>query len=61
MMTAWKVLNDVTSGLDNKQDCVAIFIDLSLFDTVDHHVFGLQMISVVEHKLLWLMAISPAL
>ena len=32
-----KVLNDMTSALDAKQHCAAIFIDLAkAFDTVDH-------------------------
>ena len=34
---ATKVVNDIAYALDNKQDCVALFIDLSkAFDSVDH-------------------------
>lgn len=36
-MAAATVLNDVVSALDNKHECVALYIDLSKsFDTVDH-------------------------
>ena len=37
MLAAARVLNDIASALDNKQDCAALFIDLTkAFDTVDH-------------------------
>lgn len=39
MTAALKVLYDVVSAFDNKQDCVSLFIDLSkAFDTFDHQI-----------------------
>lgn len=51
-----KVLNDITSALDNKQHCTAIFIDLAkAFDSVDHNtlIHRLSSIGVTDHSLVW--------
>ncbi|KAI4830607.1 hypothetical protein KUCAC02_002226 [Chaenocephalus aceratus] len=42
-----KVVNDITSILDNKQSCAALFIDLSkAFDTVDHRILKQRLLSI---------------
>ena len=42
-----KVVNDITSILDNKQSCAALCIDLSkAFDTVDHRIFKQRLLSI---------------
>ena len=49
-----KALNDVTTALDSKQCCAAIFIDLDkAFDTVDHsiHVGLLRSFGISEGSL----------
>lgn len=51
-----KVLNDITSALDAKQCCAAIFIDLAkAFDTVDHSILAVRLgsIGVSGHSLAW--------
>lgn len=50
------VLNDVASALDNKQDCVALFIDLSkAFDTVDQKILLQQLESIgFDKKIVYL-------
>ncbi|GAA6081682.1 uncharacterized protein LOC116721974 [Tachysurus ichikawai] len=51
-----KVLNDITSALDNKQNCAAIVIDLAkAFDSVDHNtlIHRLSSIGVTDHSLVW--------
>lgn len=48
VMAALKALNDAASALDNKQNCVALFVDLSkAFDTVDHQILSKYLESVV--------------
>ena len=51
-----KVLNDITSALDYKQYCAAIFIDLAkAFDSVDHSILisRLSCIGISDHSLAW--------
>lgn len=43
---ALKVVNDIPVGLDKKQHCAALFLDLSkAFDTVDHDVLKLRLLN----------------
>ena len=51
-----KVLNDITSALDSKLHCAAIFIDLAkAFDTVNHSILSdrLNSIGVQGRSLEW--------
>ena len=51
-----KVLNDITSALDAKQHCAAVFIDLAkAFDSVNHTLLinRLSSIGVTTHSLAW--------
>ena len=55
-MATLKVLNDVTTALDSKQCCTAIFTDLAKdFDTIDHSILVGQLRStgVSEGPLAW--------
>ena len=49
---ATKVINDIVHALDNKQDCVALFIDLSkAFDSVNHVLLLKRLAEIgLDHK-----------
>ncbi len=40
-MAALKLVDDITTGIDNRKTAAAIFIDLSkAFDTIDHNILS---------------------
>lgn len=54
--TTLKVLNDIICAIDNKEYCVAAFVDLAkAFDSVDHEILldRLRHIGLSESGLVW--------
>lgn len=53
---ATKVINDIAKALDDKKQCVSLFIDLSkAYNTVDHNTLVKRLVDIgmSQHSVVW--------